>query len=540
MKRGATYRSAGTPWLSWRGPVVACALILGFTFLQIERGTGNRTLVLLFTLFDMLLVAAFATAFLSLTRRWRVSLLTGAALVLLIYFASWLKMQYTAMAAQAGDLMTLYTAWELVWPFAWRAMAVVAALTVLIVIVFAIEKPLYRGNRTRGMLGLVATLLFAVCAVIDDQLPRNDAALIAAGPGAKIALFYRSVYQRSALLPASFPAMGKYCCMVAAGPPSATFNGDLKPNLVVVLQESTFPRSNLRGYEPARNFLFDGAAPLKVHVRGSGTWVEEFAVLHGVPPTVYGDQFIQINSLGPALRLPGRLAPLLAEQGYDTTTVYPTAGQMLAAESMHRSLGMQRFVSCEEIDPCHAAADWNKTADSVFFDKVLETLRGQDKPQFIFTATMRQHSPHFERFPLKHYKKEVMLEYDRRLALSSTDAEAFISALRQLPRPTLVLMFGDHIPSDVVAAFDERDFAADPFQTFFNIYDSTGKPRAAELMARYSDVPAVDSAFLDVLLLDYAGFGGNYISTKLRFMQACGGRYCGQSAPDEKVALSKR
>src|SRR5690606_4374372 len=158
-------------------------------------------------------------------------------------------------------------------------------------------------------------------------------------------------------------------------------------------------------------------------------------------------------------------------------------------------------------------------ADSVFFDEVLETLRGKDKPQFIFTGTMRQHSPHHERFPLTQHKTEVMREYGRRLALSSQEAESFVSALRQLPRTTIVLMFGDHIPSDVVAAFDKEDFAVDPFQTFFNLYGTDGTPQAAGLMARHSGITAVDSAFLDVLLLDYAGFTGDYISTKLRFMQ---------------------
>lgn len=538
INRGTRIRT----YRRWLAPAIAGVLgsTIALVFLLIERGTGNRPLVLLFTLFDLLLVGALASAAMSVTMRWRSSLFAGTGLVLAVYFISRLRMQYTAMAAQASDLTLLLSAWDLVKPFAWPAIAIFVVLAASFVALLIVERPLARTGRFRGELVLLSAMLFVNCAMIDDYLPAEDADLITAGPGAKIALFYRSVYLRPSLKPATFPAMGKHCCMDAAEPPTAGFEGTVQPNLVIVLQESTFPPSNLRGQPAASNFLFDGAAPLKVHVRGSGTWVEEFTVLHGVPPTVYGDDYVHINRLGPAMRLPGRIAALLATQGYETTTVYPAAGEMLLAQTMHRSLGMQRFIDCQEIPRCRENIDWNKTADSVFYDEVLELLRGRDGPQFIFTGTMRQHSPHFERFPLRQYKQEVMREYDRRLALSSIDAEAFISALRRLPRPTVVLMFGDHIPSDVVAAFDEQDFAADPFRTFFNIYDTGGTPRAAELMTRFPGIEAVDSAFLDVLLLDFAGFTGDYIDTKLRFMQACGGQFCGASEPERALNLSRR
>ena len=517
-------------------PILALAVV----FLQIERGSGKPALVLLFTFFDMLLVAALAAALLSVRRRWLASLFGAAALVLLVYFASWLKMQYTAMAAQAGDLMVLASAWELAAPFARPVIAIAVPLVVVFAALWRFEKPLYRGRRTRGAFALLACLLFVGCAWIDNWLPRDDPALIAGGAGPKIALFYRSVYQWPSLQPAYFPILGEHCCMHADEAQGIEFRGKVKPNLVVVLQESTFPPSHLRGFDAVSNFLFDGAAPLMVHVRGSGTWVEEYAVLHGVPPTVYGDQYIQINRLGPAMRLPGRIAPLLTRQGYDTTTIYPLSEHMLSGRALHQSLGMQRFIGCPEIERCRDGADWNETPDSVLFDQTLEVLRSHDEPQFVFVPTMRQHSPHVSQFPLRRYKREVMQEYGRRLALSDTEAKAFVRALRELPRPTIVLMFGDHVPSDVVAAFDERDFKVDSLQTFFNIYDANGVPRAAELMARFPSVAAVDSAFLDALLLDFAGFTGDYIETKLQFMQLCKGRFCGQSARGAGNVASNR
>jgi hypothetical protein len=538
--------AAVTSVVWWRSAAALAAyaltvvLALAVAFVQIERGSGKPLMVLLFATFDLILVAALAAILLSITRRCLASVFGASAVVFLLYFASWLKMQYTAMAAQAGDLFLLASAWELAAPFARPVVGTAVAVAAVFLALWWWERPLLRGLRMRGAAALLGCLLFVACAWVDNWLPRNDPSLISAGAGPKIALFYRSVYQWPELQPASFPALGEYCCMRMHEPAGIEFRGKVKPNLVVVLQESTFPPSHLRGYEPVHNFLFEGAAPLKVHVRGSGTWVEEYAVLHGVPPTVYGEQYIQINRLGPAMKLPGRIAPLLTGHGYRTTTVYPVSGPMLSGETLHHSLGMQRFLGCHEIERCHRGADWNETPDSVMFDKALELLRDGDEPQFLFIPTMRQHSPHFSQFPLKEHKREVMREYGRRLALSGQEAQAFVASLRQLSRPTIVLMFGDHVPSDVMAAFDESDFAVDSFQTFFNVYDIAGAPRAAQLMARFPEVKAVDSAFLDVLLLEFAGFTGDYIDTKLQFMRMCHGRFCGQTEGSAEKVAAKR
>jgi hypothetical protein len=510
--------------------MLMCVLL---AFLQIERGNGDRTLVLTFIVFDLLLAAALAGAFLSLTGRWYTSLFAAVAVILLVASASILRMQYTGMKAQASDLVTLYSGWDLVKPFAGPTLAAAGACTVIFGLLMAFERPASRSRAARLLVASLAGLLFGGCALFMAALPPDDHGVTTGRPGAHAAVFFRSLYQWPTLHPATFSGMGEHCCATPASF-DARFPHDVKPNIVVVLQESTFPPSHLRDRPAVSNFLFKGAAPLKIHVRGGGTWVEEYSLLHGVPPPVYGDDFVQINRLGPAMNLPGRIAPLLSGLGYKTTSIYPTVGEMLSAERMHLSLGMQHFVDCRDIKPCQSGHDWHKTDDSVFYDEVLRVLGSEDGPQFIFTGTMRQHSPHFHKSG-PAYQREIMEEYGRRLQLSSNDAESFISSLAQLRRPTIVLMFGDHIPSDVMKAFDPQDFVEDPFHTFFNIYDASGTPRAAELMKKFPQVRAVDSAFLDVLLLDFAGFGGDYIDTKLQFMRECGGIFCGRAVGSDQL-----
>jgi hypothetical protein len=513
---------------------VSWAIGLAVIFLQIERGTGNLAQVLLFATFDLLLVAALACGLLLVVRRRGLAIVAASALVLLVYLASAQKMRYSAMAAQAHDVVTLLSAWDLVAPYARPVVATAVAVLALLVAWAVLERPRRQQPIGRLRLALAAVVLFAACAVIDDRLPKDDHRLFAAGEGPKIALFFRSIYESPALEPVAFPELAAACCTNGASHFDLRFRGAVKPNLVMVLQESTFSPAILRGYASPKGFLLDGSAPLRVHVRGGGTWVEEFSVLHGIPATAYGADYLQINWLAPANRLGGRLAPLLERQGYRTATVYPTDGHTLGSEALHRSLGVRNFVPCSEIAGCENGRNWTDTPDSAMFDGVLDLLAEDSRPNFVFTATMRQHSPHASRYPLSDNKPAIMAEYHRRLALSDSEAARFIEALGKVRRPTIVLMFGDHIPSHVVAAFEDEAFVADPHTTFFNLYDESGAARAAELMARHPGVAAPDSAFLDALLLDFAGFGGDYIDAKLALMRRCGGVFCDPQAAGEQ------
>ena len=512
--------------------LVAWFIALGAIFLQIERGTGDRMLVLLFTAFDLLLVAALACSLLVVAQRWRLAILAAPALVLLVYLASWQKMRFSAMAAQAHDIADLVSGWALVAPFAWAVVVPAAAGIALLAALAFVEKPLGQRLPARLLLAVLAVALFAACVRIDDWLPADDHRLLAAGSGPKVALFFRSIYEPPTLEPATVAELKDACCTGANADDALAFRGTVKPNLVIVLQESTFSPTILRGYGRTGGFLLDGAAPLRVHVLGGGTWVEEFSILHGIPATAYGDDYLQINWLGPAHHLEGRLAPLLEREGYRTSSVYPTDGRVLGAKELHRSLGIREFRACSDIAGCVTGRNWTETADSAMFDEVLDILADESRPHFVFTATMRQHSPHVSQYPLSRFKSEIMEEYGRRLALSDGEAQAFVEALQRLRRPTFVLMFGDHIPSDVLAAFDPGEFVADPYLTFFNFYDADGSAQAEAVMRRYPQVAAPDTAFLDALLLDFAGFEGPYIDAKLAFMRRCGGFFC-TAGPDE-------
>ncbi len=492
---------------------------------QLERGVGSLATSLTFIAFDLLLIAALTAALMVLTARPFTSMFGAGSLVGLVWFASHLKQKYTQLAAQADDIALLMTTWNVAKGYAWPALIAIGVCLVAIGVVLVLERPRVSGAHRRAMLAGLAALLLTGCMQLAERLPLDDAEFISGQRGPKVALFFRSIYEPARFNDIQVPELGGYCCFRDQAEPRLDFEGRVKPNIVIVLQESTFPPSNLKGVPEHRGFLMDRSAPLSVHVAGSGTWVEEYSVLHGVPPSAYGRDYVQIVRLGLTNGLTGRIAPMLERAGYETASFYPVEGDAANGENIQRALGMKDFADCRRIPGCDVK-DWD-TPDSLMFGSVLSRLQARpDRPQFVFTATIRQHSPHVLRFPLSAHREEIVAEYQRRLALSDQDARDFVGRLRSLKRPTIVLMFGDHVPADVFGAFSASDFRTDLHRTFFNVFDSRGQPVGADIMARYPGIEAVDSAFLDALLLRQAGFDGDYVRRKLAYMVDCGGRFC--------------
>lgn len=504
----------------------AAALATLVAFVQIERGTGSVALSLLYVAHDVMMCAALGLLLLPFTRRPCTSAAAGVGVVFLVWFASYLKVASTNIPALASDLPRIFDTWDVIVDFGWPALVAAAAFVAALVVLIRVERPLPVAWLHRLSAAAAAVVLLAGSAAIQARIPVDDDAILT-DDGPKIAQFFRSVYTAPDFHDAHVPDLGPYCCFRNEVAPHVRFRGKVKPNIVVVLQESTFPPQDLRGVSAVSNKLLDGAAPLLVDVVGGGTWVEEYAMLHGVAPSVYGRDFLQVLWLGREKGLEGRIAPMLAENGYRTVSIFPYFGKQLGdSEAMQRSLGFEKVLDCGRIRGCKAGGAWTTATDADVYDQVIHELRSKAGPAFVYAATLRQHSPHVDKYPKTAYRNEILAEYLRRLDLSGKEAEAFLRELGSLQRPTLVLMFGDHIPGDVNAAYSRADFRTSRRHTFFNLFDASGEAVAAKVMARYPSVSATSVAYLDAVLLRQAGFEGDYIDRKLAMMQKCGGAFC--------------
>lgn len=521
-------------------PATLCMVYILFA----DRGNAGAWGFAYNRLYIILTWALLFSGVLLLSRRpWSAA---GIASVILggLWIGAGIKYQYLGSQLLAPDLVIAALSAETLLEMGLLPTLLVSGYLLLLIVSFWLEPPTTALGRKHFALGLASSaVLFSAL-----NLPMFYVDLQwTAQYKQTLPILVQSIW-RTQLAEPTQPHETSYCCF-KADQQAETFTEapDKKPNIIVILEESTFQPEQVLGFKPQGEF-FQDAYPLKVYTAGGSTWVQEIAFLHGVAPPLYGNGWKSINLFAPG-RLDGRIAQQLAHQGYKTKTIYPIAGRFYGGQRFHEQLGIQDFIDCKAMPECNKRR-WNKLPDEIFFDEALKQLKLNDKPLFTFIATMRQHSPHDKDITpdarrckpgLSTKQCSIMLDYNERLKLSVTAYENFLAQLKKLPERTIVVAFGDHIPGDVAAHFQESDFyKQDRFRTYFNAWDSA-KGYVTRKMLDGMAFETVDIAMLDALTLRYAGFESRYLTDKLVHMQACSGAFCGfEDAVPKNQAMLKR
>lgn len=271
------------------------------------------------------------------------------------------------------------------------------------------------------------------------------------------------------------------------------------------------------------------STPLNVYTTGGGTWVAEYAILHGVDPRIYGSFFHHIHLLGPISQIPGRLAPSLSSIGYKTTTISPMENDFYNAEIFHKSSGIQQFISCHELQICKQKN--RDLLDQKVFEKIVDVIKHSKKAELIFALTMSQHSPHLpsetnyqitcrDGFDTELCQK--FSEYKKREQKLQDNIDSLIQEINQFQQHTILVFFGDHIASDFTQLTDDKSRKANqPFQTIAFAYDSQEKKYfdLKENLKNCRNDFDLSLSHLDVIALRKANFHSPYIDKKMQWIQ---------------------
>lgn len=175
----------------------------------------------------------------------------------------------------------------------------------------------------------------------------------------------------------------------------AQFN-EIKPTIVAVMNESfsdlsCFEQLQAAGYTgPAfYNSLPDTLVrgTMLASVAGGGTANSEFEFLTGATTAFVGlgkipYQLYQMNGVN-------SLAKDLKELGYTATAMHPQNPVNYHRDKIYQQLGFGDFLSIGDFEgaPCYHAG----VCDYATYDKILDLLRTDEAPQFIFDVTMQNH-----------------------------------------------------------------------------------------------------------------------------------------------------
>lgn len=317
--------------------------------------------------------------------------------------------------------------------------------------------------------------------------------------------------------------------------------GDKQPNIILIMNESFADlQSKGDGFEtneevmPFFKSLKENTVRgnLQMSIAGGGTACSEYEVLTG-----NAQRFLPSGDVAYSANIHASMPSLawtLLEQGYQTEAFHPYYISGWNRQRVYKYLGFEDYTFLEDIVPEDLIdlqdPDWEKRiekevdeedgnvynrcymSDHYDFEiiKDLYAQRDKDKPFFLFNVTIQNHGGYeyaYTNFEEKIHITDMDGDYpwtDRYLSLINASDEAFEELItyfkEEVEEPTLIIMFGDHIPAVEQSFFDE-------------LYgDSMKELDAEELLERYQ-TPFVLWANYDIPEKNLGTISANYLST---------------------------
>ena len=233
---------------------------------------------------------------------------------------------------------------------------------------------------------------------------------------------------------------------------------DKKPNVVMIMSEAFWELSNLDitidGEDVNPTITANKYGHIVSPKFGGGTSNVEFEALTG---------FTNTHLLGgsiPYQQYMGREMPSLAwtfkDYGYKTTAIHTYYKYFWNRIQAYESLGFDEFIGLDNLtEPKYFGNLY--VSDAVITDEILKTIKKTDEPSFIYSVTMQNHGLYND----ERYGSDTINAVDQysdatnrilnNLATgyrnSDTELKRLMDELEKLDEPTLLVFFGDHLPS---------------------------------------------------------------------------------------------
>ncbi|WP_242273631.1 LTA synthase family protein [Bacillus cereus group sp. BfR-BA-01310] len=236
-----------------------------------------------------------------------------------------------------------------------------------------------------------------------------------------------------------------------------------KPNIIFVMSESFWDPTKLTNLSFSEDPL-----PNLHHYIGS------FPGGQTISPTFGGNtanvEFEALTSYSMSLLKPGSIpyqqvvtnkveipsiTRTLKEEGYYTSAIHSFGRSFFKRDDVYKVLGFDKFNAQDTMENVEVDGDY--ISDLSMSKEIIAELEKQKKPTFVHAVTMQNHFPFTEgRFGenqieisgLENEESKAELEtYTEGLRRSDEALQYLIEQLDNLDRPTLLVFFGDHLPS---------------------------------------------------------------------------------------------
>ena len=244
---------------------------------------------------------------------------------------------------------------------------------------------------------------------------------------------------------------------------------EIRPTVIVVMNETFADMSiyeNLHaGYEGPQwfnsfqDYLMKGT--LYVSPYGGGTCNSEWELLTGCSMAYFGMgvyPYMVYDMSGLE-----NMASQFHDLGYRTVAMHPNRATNWNRDVVYEDLGFDEFLDITDFYGAERLR--GKVSDAATYDRILQLLKEDESPQFIFDVTMQNHSSYdtglLPEEMVTHYSvdgAESDPELEEYLALIDESDRAlgeFVEELSQLDRPVVLIFFGDH-QAKIAASYNNR------------------------------------------------------------------------------------
>ena len=248
-----------------------------------------------------------------------------------------------------------------------------------------------------------------------------------------------------------------------------------KPNVIFVMSESfsdpTYLSNVFFSQDPLPNFhslLRNGKASWMLTPQmGGGTANVEFEVLTGFNMSSLPGGSIPYQQYvnHPIPSLPA----YFANEGYRTLAIHPYKKEFWNREQVYKNIGFQNFISLEQFHNPKRSGGYF-VDDSEVTQSIIQETENSHKPVFIFAVTIQNHGTYhlsdhkYPKFPVKisgnisDQAKENLYIYSNGLLDGDKQIRDLMTYFRNSHEPTIVVFFGDHLPS--LSVYKETKFVS--------------------------------------------------------------------------------
>lgn len=272
---------------------------------------------------------------------------------------------------------------------------------------------------------------------------------------------------------------------------ASTIAEEDRPNIIVVLLESFYDveeTSFLHTSEDATpyfHYLEDNYSTghLTVPVVGAGTCNSEFEVLTGMSCQFFGPGEYPQKTILKKTDCES-FASDLKHLNYHSHVVHNNGGNFYSRANAFSMMGFDTFQSKEMLDITEYTPLGSWPTDDILIQSTVDAMDSTDTPDFVYTITVEAHGD-YPTHPVeenpdinvtcdgKTQEQTYAWEYYiNRLHDVDEFMQAYIAALDARGEDTLVIMFGDHLPT--MGLTEEEVATGDLFQTKYITWNNFG------------------------------------------------------------------